>query len=190
MNKHEIEARLEIIRAEMKALEDAAEEHSAEMKAAGRKMEEQNQRLDLERKIRRETRERQRSSVWGNVKLMFGFEDKPVFPPDLERDGSTGSFFDGLKAVVMLPIGIKAMQKYEELKQEEGRLLDQLDAVKTKGPSSREEQREKIYQEMAIRKTEWGRIRERETDEATLRRLKNMYDDADARDEERLRNLL
>ncbi|HET9713271.1 MAG TPA: hypothetical protein VFP64_15360 [Pyrinomonadaceae bacterium] len=121
------------------------------------------------------------------MKLFFGFRDGPNGPEDDVNGDSIDLLFDTMKAATILPLGLK---KLNELKREEGRILDQLESLGVKRELTKAEQRDKIFEEMANRKAEWERIRQRETDQEQLRRLKNIYDDADARDEDRLRKLL
>lgn len=194
MQRHEIEARLKQVREQIALLDAGAEGLAADLKKDVDEQKERNARWEAREKARKEAEERQRASLWGRVKLGMGFRDKPLFRDEEGSDlgDGIGLLFGAVKLATLAPFGAEAYKKYNELKREEGRLLDQLEQLEphrqkelTKG-----EERDKIYQEMAIRKQEWERIRQHETDETRLRRLKNMYDDADARDEERLRQLL
>ena len=190
MNRHELEARLVAVREEIALIEQQAGVASEEIKKSTEESKERMERMLVREKAIREARTRQQSTFWGRTKSSFGFDEKLDLPKDYGRGDGLSSLFDGLKLAVIAPLTVEAKRRFDELRLEEARLLDQLEPLQPKSEPTKAEKREKIYTEMASRRAEWDRVRERETDQEQLRRLKNMFDDANAKDEDRLRNLL
>jgi len=190
MNRHELEARLNAVREEIAIIEATFGEAAADMEAETKEKDEKNKQIEHRMEAQREARKKQNSTLWGKTRSFFGFDDKPDLPDDYGKIDGVGLFFDVMKVATLLPLGLEAKKRLDELKAEEGKLLDQLEPLTPKAEPTKAAEREKIYDEMAIRHAEWERLRARETDEDRLMRMKNIYDDADARDEERLRRLL
>lgn len=194
MNRHELEARLKQVRQEKDRINQEGEMMAAHLRERTAEMQEKNAADKEKAKAQKEALNRQRSTVWGKTRLFFGFRDAAARGDSL-GDG-IGLFFGAAESLfTAAALGPKAEQmqaRLTELEQEEGRLLDELERLgpQQKKEQTKAEQRDKIYEEMAQRKAEWERVRSRETDQERLIRLKNIFDDAEARDEEKLRKLL